>query len=498
MQYYVDPDAVSYFTIVKRYLDGDINNAVNAFWSPMGIWLTVLFTKISGWELFPSAIAVNTLASLATLWASQALFHRYRNNQWERVFFTVFFALFWAYANYKQSFTDIWQYFFLLLYFLVLIQPKTLHRWYYWPILGLIGALAYFSKAYSFYYSFLLLLIFLFHAFQLRKDISFIHAFKIASIVLFTQLLVASPWLYVLYEKYDMFTLSTAGDLNLTWWLLGEPIFREDIRVVIPPISPNGIFYFEDSYFYQGAFPKFWHSPSLFIKQIIRSAYNYIGWNESSFILSSFYFITWIWSLVYFLSKNRWKNNEPIYQVWWFFFSYPLVFWLMTFDKGRYLWVTIPFMIIIALYLFDQFVFPFIEKKFKWILSFVLFLSVLVSPAKDLKDLWNVGQIEHEWAETLKELNIQGAFVSNKGYHTSSAHFVLRLAYFSDNPWYCHLYETWSTEDILEDAKRYQIPFYFYFYNGTGEDYELRSSEGLAYPELTEGKIVGLKVFKIN
>jgi len=39
-QYYIDPDGTAYLTISKRYAAGDIQRAINGYWSPWACWLT--------------------------------------------------------------------------------------------------------------------------------------------------------------------------------------------------------------------------------------------------------------------------------------------------------------------------------------------------------------------------------------------------------------------------------------------------------------------------
>lgn len=498
LQNYIDPDATSYLTISKRYLQGDYQNAINAFWSPLGIWLTTLAVKTFGWELFTAAIIVNTIASLSTLWTSQYLFHKFRQSAFERLLFAVFFALFWAYATYKQSFTDIWQYFFLTLYFLILTHQAFVRKWHYWIGLGIVAALAYFAKAYAFYYSLLLLCIILGMQYKYYKNISFKKLILIFVVVLITQVLVASPWIGLLYQKYHQITLSTAGNLNLSWWLMGTQDYNSNIKVVLPPSVSGGIFCFEDPYLYQGNLPKFWHAPGLFFKQMIRVAYNYLGWNESANILSSFYFSIWIISLVYFFSKKRWQQNQGIQQVWLFFISYPIAFWLMTFDHGRYLWLTLPLSCILALYFFELWIFPVIHSLGRKILTAILFLSLIITPIADLKEMWRAGDAEKELAQSLNALGIQGGFISNLGYEKSESPFLLRLAYFAQCPWYCTVSDEWSTTAIIQDAARYKVPYYFYFYKGAADNFELKDANGNVFPEITKDKIKGIKVFALQ
>jgi len=114
-----------------------------------------------------------------------------------------------------------------------------------------------------------------------------------------------------------------------------------------------------------------------------------------------------------------------------------------------------------------------------------------------LKENFRKGTIEFEMAQQLKQLQISGSFVSNLSYANGheKLHFI---AWFSGDPWYCHTLNQFSTQQILQDAKRYHVKYYFYFYEGAGDDYQLKDDNGTAYQELTQGVIPGMKVFDLD
>lgn len=495
---YVDPDATSYIRLSRRYLEGDIENAINAYWSPLSIWLAALWQAMTDLEAFDASLWVNALACLGTLWCSQIIFHRWNTQQWARICFAVFFGLFWAYACYKQLFADIWQYFFLLIYFIIVTKERISNKPYLWPVLGLLGALAYFGKAVAFYFLPLFLLLFLWYQIVVSKKTTLRRAFFMFVVVILVQILAVSPWIYLLYDKYGIITLSTSGSLNMSWFLTGTQHLDPSIRAVIPPSVPGGIFCFEDPYLYQAEVYSMWQSFGLFFKQIVRSVYNFFSWQESSSLLSVFYFVVWLGTLLHFGSKSRWKRESQFFPLLLFFLLYPLPFWLMTFDDGRHVWISLPFMTIFALYLSKVYFFPKIDPWAKNVLVFILFSSLITAPLLDVRRLAFSGKKEKEIAFKLDEMGIDGAFVSNYGYDSEHRFFILRLAHFSQNAWYCHIYNDYSESEIIGDAQRYGVPYYFYFYQGTGAQYELKDASGKACEELTKDQIPGLKIFKIS
>jgi hypothetical protein len=499
-RYYIDPDATSYLKIVENYVAGRYTEAINGFWSPMGCWLTVLWVKASHWPLFASAIAINTIAAVATLLASQKLFFKYRTAWLERLMFTLASALFWTYAIYKQSFTDIWQYFFILVGLLVLLKSDFHQKPLLWLGTGLIAALAYFSKAYSFYFFPLMtaavLLLQLYHdrSFNWKKWL------VMNVTIILTMLALASPWIFLLHDKYQIWTTSTAGKLNLSWWLVGHPEHRSDIKLLLPPPNQYAIFSFEDPYLIQGKFAHFWDSPTLMIKQLLRIGFNAIEWVKCSNLISPFYFITWILCIFSFFQA---KNNRLLLSLGEqalaiVFLLYPCAFWLMSFDGGRYLWITIPLSMILGLTFAQRILWPLLTIKLRRLFIVIFFLSYLPNVIADSRSMIHVGKEEYQIAQQLKELGIKGSFATNKAIEGTIGHAILRIAYFSACPLYCFGENKWTTAEILKDAKRFNIDFYFYFYEKASEDCQLTDLEGNILPELTKGSIEGLKIYKLN
>ncbi len=98
-----------------------------------------------------------------------------------------------------------------------------------------------------------------------------------------------------------------------------------------------------------------------------------------------------------------------------------------------------------------------------------------------MKDMFRTGQEEQRMAGALKALQIQGSFVSNLSYASGKGK-LHRIAWFTGSPWYCHTLDLYSNDQILQDARRYHVKYYFYFYEGTGGDYTLRSTDWKGLP----------------
>ena len=498
MRYYVDSDALSYLNIVQQYLNGDFAHAINGFWSPMGCWLTVFMVKATGLPLFTSAIIVNTISVAGLILSTQVLFSRFRTSPLERWGFGLMSSVFWTYALYFQSFTDFWQYFFLTLGLLLVLREDFVHKIWIWLLLGLLGSLAYFSKAYSFF--FFPLMIFIAAVTWLRKEEKF-NWKRLVAICLtagLVMLALDAPWLYLLHQKYGFWTSSTAGKLNSSWYLAGTQEFKPGVKIIVPPPYKGSLFYFEDPYLAQGRFVHFYDSPKLFLKQVARIAYNGLGWVTTSNRISPFFFLTWLITLLLAARKIIRQAVPPALLILTLIYLvYPLPFWLFTFESGRYTWFIVPASAILSMLYAEKGLFPHLNPKGRFLFITVFFLSFLVTPVTDLKKMLGKGAAEHEMAQALGKLNIKGSFVSNRSYADGSISLA-QLSWFSQNAWYCMPLNEHSTREVLLEAARYKVDYYFYFYDGTGDDYQLTGPEGTLLPELTHNTIPGLKVFRLQ
>ena len=118
--------------------------------------------------------------------------------------------------------------------------------------------------------------------------------------------------------------------------------------------------------------------------------------------------------------------------------------------------------------------------------------------ANDIRFMINNGKSEYEMAESVKSKNIKGAFLCNLSFTSTKKQSLQTFTYFSGNSIYMYDESIWTTNELLEDAKRYNIPYYYYFYDGLDSDFQLLNENKEPYPEVTNGEIEGLLVFKIN
>ena len=147
----LNPDGISYLSIAQKYLDGDFKDAVNAYWGPLYSWLMMPLLA-SG--LSPTLVAdllgvvLGGLAAFATWRLASALGLR---GPLKTAVLAALIPLFVLTAHQAVS-PDLLLTCVLLLYLQVMADETNRGRRRAAVAAGALGGLAYWSKAYGFYF----------------------------------------------------------------------------------------------------------------------------------------------------------------------------------------------------------------------------------------------------------------------------------------------------------------------------------------------------------
>jgi 4-amino-4-deoxy-L-arabinose transferase-like glycosyltransferase len=492
-QYRIISDDISYLAIARRYLQGDYTTAVNGYWSPLNIWLLVLLVKASGWPLLFASYFLNALSFAGLLVLCIRLSTRFISDRFEILGLGICLALFWAANIPVTHFADALNSFLLLACLLVLLNKNFLDKPVLWILFGLLSAVAYFSKAYSFYILPLstALLVFVFlkteGTFTLKKWLGVLLV-TVGSMILFSL-----PWIMLIHNKYNIWAVSTAGGINTNWAIRGTIYFSNQYNIVVPPAYPNGLSCWEDPWVNKGEMLSPLGSPGLFLKQLFRMSMNVLQWFKVTAEFSPMYFPVWILSLVYLLRKKIKDYNRNQAALMISFLVFPAGYLMLSFGT-RYLWFTVPLVMITGLIFFRKYLLPLLQPKVYKLFVVVYFLSWLPGAVQELKATLNEGKDDYTVAQQLEQYHIRGSFIANN-YADYQHHF--RISWFSNNPFYMYFGNNWSNAQLLEEARKQKVKYYFYFYNGANDDYILRNEHGEPYPEIAAGKIDGVKVFQL-
>jgi len=495
-QYYIDPDATAYLTIAKRYVAGDYHRAINGYWSPWGIWFTALLTG-AGIAEFKAAIAVNAAGAIGFLFISQSLFLLFRLQRLMQWALNGALVVFLVYAVFWQSFDDLWECFFLLCILRVMLAERFTSNFLLWVAIGFLGALAYFAKAYSFPFFMLEVVVCSYILTGSKQKINRLKWFKIVTTSIVCLFVFSSPWICLLYNKYGTWMTGTAGKLNTSWYLVGHPYWKADIKHLLPPVYADSPSYWEDPFYANGNTPHLWSSGKLFLLQIIRVGYNLIKLVQSINELSCFFALAFIGALSVTVSKKLNEQAERSFVVLCTsFLLFPLGYLLVNY-QSRYLWYMLPLGMIIIATGFQKIA---LQEKvgphLKTAITVVFAFSFVAFPILGLKEMYKSGEQQYSMAKVLRESGIKGDFTTNIPYGGETQNIV-RLSYFSGNPYYNVPLPT-PIDELLQEMRRYHVRYYYHFYEHEADNFQLLDEQGRPYKEVTQGKVTGLKVFLVG
>ena len=448
-QYYIDPDGTAYLTISKRYATGDLKNAVNGYWSPWSCWLTS-FAIRAGMQPIPASVFINAIGATGFLYISQSFFLKFNIISKLQWLLNITLALFLCYAIFWQSFDDLWECFFLLSTLRIMISNRFSQEPAYWAAIGLLGALAYFAKSYSF--PFFILNTLCCTYFVDKKLWA-----RISLVAITIMILCSLPWICILHYKYGIWTTSTAGTLNTSWYLVGHPQWKEGIKNLIPPTYPDSPYYWEDPWLANGPTPHFWSSWHLFGLQFVRIGIN-IGKLLLSMLQLTVFFPFIIFLITRFIGNRKTRLPDPAFIMALSAFLFPVGYLLVNFES-RYIWYLVPIsMVAGALFVQDNMMDRGRKKALNFI-PIIFALSFLIYPVWGMVKMYDEGKAEYVWAAELKKHHINGSFTSI-GTPGIAMQQILRLAYFSGNSLYQVPDPTISPEALIEEMKRYKVKYY--------------------------------------
>ena len=486
-QYFIDPDGVSYLAISKRYASGDLLKAINGYWSPWSCWLTAVLIS-QGLHPIPASVVINTFGAIGVIAISQSYFLKFNIGRQLQWLFCGTLSLFLCYAVFWQSFDDLWECFFLLCALRLILADDFELKPQLWIATGAVGALAYFAKAYAFpFFIFNIICCTYFIAGRTNKALWL----KICGVSIFILLLISIPWIVALHEKYGIWTTSTAGSLNMSWYLVGHPQWKTGLGALLPPPYPDSPCYWEDPYLVNGPTPHFWNSWHLLGLQFLRLGLNMWKLLVSMLQLSVFFPLLALAGL----SSFRLKRSNVIFAgksrlMILSFLLFPLGYALINFES-RYLWYMVPLAMVMA-----GMILPTIGRQsLKKALMLIIPASFLIYPGLTMKKIYNAGADEYRVAHDLHNMNMQGTFTA-KALPGITGQRMQRLAYFAQMPYYSMPDTSISDNALMAELMRYRIN-YFLVYSGNEADLgkDMKNEKGALYPSISkEVKDVSLKL----
>ena len=486
----INVDTTSYLTIAQKYATGDFWNAINGYWSPMICWLLTPFLK-AGLDPMFSFKLLNFIIGFAVLYQVKNLFTRLAIRKWLALLVMTLLLtriIFWAYSGHPDLLL-----FFFALWFYNLLSKDDVFSISNCILIGIVGGLSFFAKAYFFgFFPLTIVALGLGHFIAKKQEAFFL--LKRLGLIFLVFFGLASIWIGLLSQKYGTLTISTAGAYNHAL-VIREGLWQHPAvnQGFIPPSNDSAISIWEDNSFTKYEDWSMFDSFALFKRQVTVVVFNIIRTivylNEANL----FAFISVLIGGVLLFARKElvpFRLKEEIVRLLIFCALYASGYLLILLNF-RYLLI----MDCLLLFLGTLIIQFFLEKvQFNNIQKLIIvgFFSIAAT-ALPLRDfVWGIndGKQTYELSQQIKALKLpeKANFASDQGWWE-----IMFVAYYLNYPYYGQVGNHYKTEKAIEQAlKKNQIDYFFL--TEPTKDYAFLSR----YQEVTNGTIPNLKIYRID
>jgi hypothetical protein len=237
-------DAFLYLSIASKYASGHFYEAVNDYWSPLFSWLLtpLLFLKI---DPIVAIRSVQFFIEGFTLAAFLKIIFNFKLVVWVEFFASVAAILLITYFSVEET-PDVLFAGIVLWYVYFINKDDFLLGTQNVLLIGLLGALIYFTKAIGFYiFPVHVTFCFLYWIIKEKDNKTEIVKKYLATILVF--IIISGIWITALSFKYHHFTISNAGAYNFA--IVGpKNISLQGIKEPIKHTVNNGIYQLPDKF----------------------------------------------------------------------------------------------------------------------------------------------------------------------------------------------------------------------------------------------------------
>ncbi len=498
-------DSMLYFSIAQKYLSGDFANAINGYWGPLLSWLLMPFLYF-GVSDIAAINALNLVFGIFTITGVWILSFRFGMSDWIRGLLLIALCPVIVRVSIVQP-MDFLLLCILLWYLCIVFKTDYSSRAWHGVLSGVLGAIAYFTKAYAFPFfisHFLVMNIFHFFRNPAQMERKNVLRSAMAGLVIF--FLISGIWIGTISNKYGFLTFSTMSKTNFNspgpeamggGLEFGVPVFYEGF---FAPPNETAFVVWEDPSYLEGRKWSAWESLSYFkhfIKLLLKNA------AEGLLIFESFstFAVTIIVAYLLLLSaywreslRSRSDLLYPLFTLALFSGGY-----LLFHFEQRYLWLINILLLLMGGHLLHLL----FRKEFfnsnvrKGIVAAFFIISFIFTPSRHLlqaknsnmdMDMYYVGA-------DLKRYNIKGNIASNREYVPvhDAWHKTFRLAYWLNGRYYGQPAEKISDEELENELERFNIDYFFYW----GEPGRIPDFLS-GCREVTNGEIPGLRIYSLH
>ncbi|MBI5675668.1 MAG: hypothetical protein HZC48_07590 [Nitrospirae bacterium] len=498
-------DSMLYFSIAEKYLNGDYANAINGYWGPLLAWLLIPFLYFGFSNVF-AINAIDLLLGIFTITGIWILSYRFEISEKIRSIILIALCPIILRVSIVQP-MDFLLLCILVYYLCIVFKSDYPNKMLHGVLCGLLGALAYFTKAYAFpFFIAHFLIMNILHYFRNSSNAVRKNILKNALTGFILFFLVSGIWIMTISNKYGYYTFSTMRSTNFNapgpeamggGLEFGVPIFNEGF---FEPPNKTAFVVWEDPSYIRGKKWSPWESWGYF-KHFIRLCLKNIA--EGLLIFESFSTLSIAIVIAYILSFSAQSKDKllargdllyPLFTIALFTGGY-----IMFHFEQRYLWLSNILLLLMGghiLYeLFQRDLFR--SSLRKGILTILFIVSFIFTPSRHVLQASksNIEQDMYYISTDLKQYNIKGNIASNREYVPihDAWHKTFRLAYWLNSRYYGQAKENISDEELGNELKKYGINYYFFWGASSHVPQFLNN-----YKELTNGEIPDLKIYSLE
>lgn len=478
-RYHINPDGISHISIAEKYASGNLGDAINGYWGPLLSWLIVPLI-LTGMEPLIGIRVVLLAFGLLSLLGINLLLRNFDVGVRLRNLGTLFAIPLLLYLSFFCICPDILFTTFFIYYLLLILSKEYLKGIRGGIFAGILGALAYLSKAFAF--PFFLIHFFLFSVLSSYKGRSVLKNFFLGSAVF---LIISGLWIFIISHKYQKLIIGTSGGYNFN--LVGPnskggPFFYEGF---FAPPDPSALSAWEESSLYPiESWSPFTSKENFLhlIKVVWLNIWEIIKIHLGFSILIPF---------ILFSSVKKWVKTKGSWQVKWLVITPFLlsVGYSIFFAYERHFWLGYIAFFLLALILAR-------DLKLGKIATLVILSSFLLKPlgffytniSSYLKSDLESPRVFFEISQVLKnEYGVGGNIASNQRWAES-----LYLSYFLGARYYGTPENNINDEELEKKLSEKNIDYYFFW------EHEFPKKPAFLKPEndITSGTVPNLKVYK--
>ncbi len=153
-RYVIDPDSTDYFSVAEQIVKGNFFNSINGIWSPLGSWLLLPLIQLHVNEIL-AAKYLNGQYGAVSIVAFFYLVKKFRIRFFIEMAITLSAVILILDFTFSRLFASLLVLVFLLTYLNIIFSDSFSKSYKKILLAGFIAGIAFYAKAYTFYFALL-------------------------------------------------------------------------------------------------------------------------------------------------------------------------------------------------------------------------------------------------------------------------------------------------------------------------------------------------------